>query len=90
GGIWEHINKKGEILYMEISSLRIRYNERDAVMAIANNITERVYLEKKLDEERKLKQKEITEAVISAQEKERHDISKELHDNVNQQLTVAM
>lgn len=90
GGIWEHINKKGEILYMEISSLRIRYNERDAVMAIANNITERVYLEKKLDEERKLKQKEITEAVISAQEKERHDISKELQDNVNQQLTVAM
>jgi PAS domain S-box-containing protein len=90
GGIWEHVNKKNEILYMEVSSLRIRYNNKDAVMAIANNITERIQLEKKLDEERKLKQKEITEAVVHAQEKERHDISRELHDNVNQQLTVAM
>ncbi len=45
---------------------------------------------RKLQEERQLKQKEITEAVIRVQEKERYEISKELHDNVNQQLTVAM
>lgn len=40
-------------------------------MAIAQNVTCKLVLEKKLEEER-------------------HDISIELHDNVNQQLTVAM
>ncbi|NVE96059.1 sensor histidine kinase, partial [Altererythrobacter lutimaris] len=47
-------------------------------------------MEKRLQEERQMRQKEITEAVIREQEKERYEISKELHDNVNQQLTVAM
>jgi signal transduction histidine kinase len=37
-------------------------------------------------EERLFRQKQITEAVILAQEKERTEIGKELHDNVNQIL----
>jgi signal transduction histidine kinase len=37
-------------------------------------------------EDRLLRQKQITEAVILAQEKERTEIGKELHDNVNQIL----
>lgn len=90
GGTWEHITKTGKQVFMDISSHRLQYNGRDAVMAIANNVSEKLVLEKKLEEERQVKQKEITEAVIHTQEKERHDISKELHDNVNQQLTVAM
>ncbi len=90
GGTWEHITKTGKQVFMDISSHRLQYNGRNAVMAIANNITDKLLLESKLEEERQAKQKEITEAVIHTQEKERHDISKELHDNVNQQLTVAM
>ncbi|MET0391920.1 MAG: response regulator [Chitinophagaceae bacterium] len=35
------------------------------------------------------KQKEITDAVITAQENERHDIGRELHDNINQLLTTS-
>ncbi len=53
-------------------------------------LSTRIAMEQKLEEERMFKQKEIAEAVIIAQEKERHDLSRELHDNVNQQLTVAM
>ncbi|MGZ5136089.1 MAG: sensor histidine kinase, partial [Flavitalea sp.] len=41
---------------------------------------------KKLFDERQSKQKEITEAVLTAQENERSDIGKELHDNLNQIL----
>ena len=37
-----------------------------------------------------LRQKQITEAVILAQEKERTEIGKELHDNVNQILGRAI
>ncbi len=90
GGTWEHITKSGERIFMEVFSHRIQYNGKDAVMAIAQNVTGKLLLEKKLEEERLIKQKEIAEAVIHTQEKERHDISRELHDNVNQQLTVAM
>lgn len=57
---------------------------------LENTLSTRMAMEQKLEEERNLKQKEIAEAVIIAQEKERHDLSRELHDNVNQQLTVAM
>ena len=57
---------------------------------LENVLNTRIAMEQKLDEERIQKQKDIAEAVIIAQEKEKHDISRELHDNVNQQLTVAM
>jgi two-component system sensor histidine kinase UhpB len=78
------------IAVLDISSHKIDYKGRPAVLAIHNNITEKVRLEEKLAEEKLLKQKEITEAMIQVQEKERYEISTELHDNVNQQLTVAM
>lgn len=89
-GIWEYISKDGEELILDISSHKIEYMGRPSVLAIHNNITEKVRLEQKLEEEKLLKQKEITEAMIQVQEKERYEISTELHDNVNQQLTVAM
>jgi signal transduction histidine kinase len=42
--------------------------------------------ERTLGQERLSKQKELTEAVLAAQELERADIGKELHDNLNQIL----
>lgn len=89
-GIWEYQRRDGAALILDISSHKIDYKGRAAVLAIHNNITEKVRLEEKLEEERQLKQKEINEAMIRVQEKERYEISTELHDNVNQQLTVAM
>ncbi len=89
-GIWHQRKKNGDIIVLDISSHKIDYKGKAAVLAIHNNITEKVRLEEKLEEERLLKQKEITEATIQVQEKERYEISTELHDNVNQQLTVAM
>ena len=77
-------------MILDISSQKILYKGKQAILAIHNNITERVRLEEKLEEEKLLKQKEINEAMIQVQEKERYEISTELHDNVNQQLTVAM
>ena len=88
--IWHHRKKNGEVMVLDISSQKIEYKGVPAILAIHNNITEKVQLEEKLEEERLLKQKEITEATIQVQEKERYEISTELHDNVNQQLTVAM
>jgi PAS domain S-box-containing protein len=45
--------------------------------------------ERNLGRERLIMQKELTEAVLNAQERERADIGKELHDNLNQILGAA-
>jgi len=52
----------------------------------SQDITEMVLLENRLIAERRTKQSEITAAVLTAQENERADIGKELHDNLNQIL----
>lgn len=84
--LWKHRHKSGEEMYMQIVSNKIEYNQRHAVMSIATNVTEKVKLEKKLKEEKENREFEITRAVIQAQEKEREEIGRELHDNVNQIL----
>jgi len=88
-GIWKHRNKKGEIMYMDISSHRIFYKGHQAVLSLANNISAKVLLEEKLVEEKIKKQQEITAAVIIAQAQERTFLGAELHDNINQILATA-
>lgn len=53
------------------------------------DITEKRELEKALLKQELDKQKMVAQAVVSAQEKERADIGKDLQDNVNQILTTA-
>ncbi len=50
------------------------------------DITEQKLLEERAALDKIIKQKEITEAVVTAQERERSEIGRELHDNVNQLL----
>lgn len=87
--ILPHRKKNGELMHMEITSHRVIFNGTIAVLSIANNVTEKIHLEKELENEKIKKQQEITGAVISAQEKERQEIGSELHDNVNQILASA-
>jgi PAS domain S-box-containing protein len=53
------------------------------------DITEQRNLEKMLVEEEVRKKRQIVSAIMEAQEKERREISSELHDNVNQILTTC-
>lgn len=53
------------------------------------DITEKKEMERKLLKQELDKQKLVAQAVVNAQEKERADIGKELHDNVNQILSTA-
>lgn len=87
--LWKHLKKNGEIIYMQVSSQRITYRNRTAILAIAIDVTEKKMLELELEEERLQKEKEITNAVITAQENEKEFIGRELHDNVNQILASA-
>ncbi|MGC4038540.1 MAG: response regulator [Chitinophagaceae bacterium] len=55
------------------------------------DITAQVLLEEKLEEERTESQKDVLKAIIMGQEKEKNELGKELHDNINQILvTVKM
>lgn len=83
---WRHLNSKGNVIMMEISSHNIIYKGYRAVLAMCTNITEKVQLENSLNEERKIRHQQITEAVITGQEKERMQLGEELHDNINQIL----
>jgi PAS domain S-box-containing protein len=59
------------------------------MIGATQDITEKVALENKLVQERVAKQREITKAVLTAQENERATIGRELHDNLGQVLAVA-
>jgi len=85
-GIRQHVKKNGEIIFVDIAWHSISYKNLPAVLVLANDVTERIQLENELNEQRVTRQRQITEAVILAQEKERTEIGKELHDNVNQIL----
>jgi PAS domain S-box-containing protein len=85
-GIRQHVKKSGEVIFADIAWHNINYKSRPAILALASDVTERILLEEELNQQRLSRQKQITEAVILAQEKERTEIGKELHDNVNQIL----
>ena len=59
------------------------------MIGATQDITERKLLEDELAKERWQKQKEITAAILTAQENERAAIGRELHENINQLLSVA-
>jgi PAS domain S-box-containing protein len=83
-------SNKGDLFYIDLALHKISYNDKIAVLTIGSDVTENILLERKLADERKRKTREIAEAVIIAQERERTEIGLELHDNVNQILAGSM
>lgn len=63
-------------------------NVQNVVCSFAD-ITERKKLEKKIIAEKLAHQRELTQATIDGQEKERLEMGRELHDNIGQQLTTV-
>lgn len=59
------------------------------VICSFTDITEQKRLSQELVEQEVQKQKHVTQATIDGQEKERQQIGKELHDNINQHLTTT-
>lgn len=83
-------NKKGEWVWMESKGSNHLDNETlKGILVNSRNIDDRVKLQELLNNELMNKQKEITSAVIKAQEAERSQLGLELHDNVNQILTTV-
>jgi PAS domain S-box-containing protein len=69
--------------------LRDERSQVTGLVGISRDITEHKMLELALAEQKVNQQRSITEAAIQIQEKERTDLGRELHDNINQILTTT-
>lgn len=89
--IFRVLRNDGSIVWVNINALVLRDNKEKAirVTGVMHDITEVRKLQHQLVEQSLQTQKQITEITIEAQEKERMEIGKELHDNVNQILATA-
>ena len=83
-GNYKHVHDRGFVLYNEAG-------DPTRMIGAITDITEKRKLEKELADQELFQQKLITEVTIQAQEKERNDLGRELHDNINQVLaTIKM
>lgn len=81
-GSYKYLSDKGYIIYKDGIAVR-------AIGAI-QDLTEKRKLEEELAQQKEKERLRINQAMITGQEYERNEISKELHDNVNQILSSAM
>jgi PAS domain S-box-containing protein len=84
-----HLNGKTRIVSMTKAPLINANGEVWGLLGFAHDMTNQIEAQNLLVEEKINHQKEIAKATIDVQEKERDQIGKELHDNVNQILTSA-
>jgi PAS domain S-box-containing protein len=87
--IFLHVKKNGEQFYIEVTSHGIDLPSGLHFLVAGLDMTEKLAKEKQRIEEKVTHQKEVAKAIIQTQEKERSEIGKELHDNVNQILTTV-
>lgn len=90
---------KGELRFLRSNGLPVvgevasaHYTDakgKERFIVIIRDSTQRIALQRKLAAEQKRHQRQTTEEVIRAQEREREAIGRELHDNVNQVLTTV-
>jgi PAS domain S-box-containing protein len=93
--IWESeyrfLNASGDYVVVYDRAFLIFNHEGNITRLVGSmmDISERKELETRLVKQEVDKQKLVAQAVVNAQEKERGEIGKELHDNVNQILSTA-
>jgi PAS domain S-box-containing protein len=78
----------GEWVWLEVTGTNLMDDPSvNGVVINARDVTEKIKLQKKLEKEQATRQRQITDAAIQVQERERSQLGNELHDNVNQVLT---
>src|SRR5258708_2204083 len=88
-GIWKHKKKNGSTIDVEIISHEMEYEQEPALLILANDITEKRKAEEELARQADIRKKIIRQTSIQVQGREREEIGKELHDNINQILAAS-
>jgi PAS domain S-box-containing protein len=86
-GIWRHRKKDGTIIYVDITTHDVYYEERPVRLVLASDVTEKYVSEEKLKESYD-SIRQLTEHLQNIREEERTHIAREIHDELGQQLTV--
>ncbi len=83
--------RENEICIIQWHNAYLRNDDGEviAILSSGEDTTSKKVLQSRLAVQESEKRKQIIAAVLEAQEKERHDIAYELHDNVNQILTTC-
>lgn len=84
-----HRKKDGRTIRVEPFITEINYKGKPAFLITINDVTEKLKLQEQLIQSKITRQKEISRASIEAQERNRAEIGRELHDNVNQLLVTS-
>jgi len=84
-----HKTKNGDIRDVQITIQKISLHGKRVLYAIFRDVTDKGKLEKALRQKEIDQQRQIMEANMSGQEKEKNELGKELHDNINQILATA-
>lgn len=84
-----HVKKNGQHLIMEVSAAKMDYDGVPCFLISLNDYTHRAHLEREIEDLRLTAQKNIMKATLDGQEKQREEIGKELHDNINQVLATV-
>ena len=79
------------VAYVNSNALLIRGEDNRVyrIVGVLQDVSQIINLQVELNQEKIRKQKELTDAILQAQERERDEIGKELHDNVNQLLATG-
>ncbi|MBL7738423.1 MAG: PAS domain S-box protein [Chitinophagaceae bacterium] len=86
-GTWRHKRKDGSLLYVDITTHDMYYNNAPVRLVLANDITESYLSAEKLKESYEAIRK-LTDHLQQVREEERTRIAREIHDELGQQLTV--
>lgn len=84
-----HRRSDGSLMVADLFTHDIQLETGPHTIAILFDMTEKMELEQLVIQERLAAQQELFKAIIDTQERERSEIGKELHDNINQLLTTA-
>jgi two-component system sensor histidine kinase UhpB len=88
-GIWKQQRKNGSIIDVEIIAHDLMHDQEPVILVLANDITEKLQAQAQLARQAEIQRKLITQTSIQVQEREREEIGKELHDNINQILAAT-
>ena len=88
-GIWKQKKKNGDLIDVEIIVHDLVHDDEPVMLILAIDITEKLRAEAELARQADVQRKLIAQTSIQVQEKEREQIGKELHDNINQILAAT-
>jgi PAS domain S-box-containing protein len=86
-GVWHHERRERIWIMVSADPILDEGGNVQNVVCSFTDMTERKKLEKKSFAEKVAHQRQLAQATIDGQEKERLEMGKELHDNIGQQLT---